>query len=66
MTTQELFIKITSVKKWYSGYCTKEYACIIKNRFNKNKLSINKLSEMFNYFGYELNCTWNKIKIIKK
>lgn len=65
MTSKEVFQKITSEHKWYANYCTKQYACILKKRFNEDKLSFDKLSEMFKFFGFELNSEWIEKKVEK-
>jgi len=65
MTVEEVFNKITSAPKWYGGYCSKEYASILKSRFKEDKLSTDKLTEMFNFFGFELNSVWSEKKYKK-
>jgi len=58
MTTQEVFTKITNEHKWYAGYCSKQYACILKKRFKNGELTQQKIKEMFGHFGYTMNEVW--------
>lgn len=64
MTTQEVFNKITSEHKWYSGYCTRQYAYILKKRFNSGGLTEDKITQMFEFFGYKKDLTWAKPTLV--
>lgn len=52
MSTEELFIYLTSQLKWYMGYCRHNTASMIKKRFKDGTLSMKKMENVFNHFGY--------------
>jgi|GEM_PF-6622726 len=62
MTAIEVFNEITSKPKWYAGYTSAQNAYNIKQRFEAKKLGFDVLKNMFEFFGYELNAEWRKVK----
>jgi hypothetical protein len=52
MTTEELFIELTSKPKWYAGYCKHNTASMLKTRFKEETLSAKKIEEIFTHFGF--------------
>lgn len=60
MNATELFNRITGEPKWYAGYISPQAATQIKKRFETKTLSFERLTELFNHFGYYLTASWDK------
>ncbi|WP_094570766.1 hypothetical protein [Mucilaginibacter xinganensis] len=60
MTAIEVFNLITSEPKWYAGFTSPQNASNIKKRFEAKTLKQKVLEKMFNYYGYQLNESWEK------
>lgn len=53
----EIFLLITSKKKWYFGgdfqqYCSQQAGSEIVKRFRNGSLSDEKIAHLFDHFGY--------------
>lgn len=62
MTEEEVFKQITSVHKWYIGYCGASYASQMIHKFEDKRLGRKAIDRLFRHFGYELETgiKWKK------
>ena len=62
MNRQEVFNKITSEKKWFTGYCTASYATEMKQKFRVGLLGEKAIERLFEHFGYTIKTEtqWEK------
>ena len=66
MTAKECIEEITSEPKYYIGIYKQQTASAIVKRFHNGSITINKLREFLNAFGYvEREGEWIKIKVEK-
>lgn len=66
MTAKEAIQEITAEQKYYVGVYSQQTASAIVKRFHSGSITINKLREFLEAFGYvEREGEWIKIKVEK-
>lgn len=54
MTEQEVLNEIFETYKWWVGFCSRDYAGVLKHRYNTTTLNQNTIDNIIKHCGYEI------------